>query len=85
MEMISIKPFLAIMISLFGTLFIIASHKKPNLREFWTFIIAFIKFGIIATMIPAVLGGQKIAYNLVEVLPGVGISFRVDAFVRSGL
>ena len=80
MEMISIKPFLAIMISLFGSLFIIASHKKPNLREFWTFIIAFIKFGIIVSMIPAVLGGQRIGYNLVEVLPGVGISFRVDAF-----
>jgi multicomponent Na+:H+ antiporter subunit D len=80
MEITSIKPFLAIMVSLFGSLFIIASYKRPNLREFWTFVIAFIKFGIVVSMIPAVLGGQKIVYDLVEVLPGVGISFRVDAF-----
>jgi len=80
MEITSIKPFLAIMVSLFGSLFIIASYKRPNLRESWTFVIAFIKFGIVVSMIPAVLGGQKIVYDLVEVLPGVGISFRVDAF-----
>jgi multicomponent Na+:H+ antiporter subunit D len=80
MEITSIKPFLAILVSLFGTLFIIASYKRPNLREFWTFVIAIIKFGIVASMIPAVLAGKKIGYEFVEVLPGVGISFRVDTF-----
>ena len=76
---VSIKPLLAVSISLFGSLLIIAFGKRPNVRESCTFIIAFIKFGIIASMLPVVLGGQKIFYSLVEVLPGVGIAFRVDS------
>jgi len=80
MEIVSIKPFLAILVSLVGSLFIVASHKKPNVREFFTFVIAFLKLGIIVSMVPAVLKGQEIVFNLVEVLPNVGISFRVDPF-----
>jgi len=76
---VSIKPLLAVSISLFGSLLIMAFGKRPNVRESCTFIIAFIKFGIIASMLPVVLGGQKIFYSLVEVLPGVGIAFRVDS------
>ncbi len=75
----SIKPVLAISVSLFCTLLIIASAKKPNLREGWTFLAAIIKFGIVASMIPVILRKQEIVYNLVDVLPGVGIAFRVDA------
>ncbi|MCD6353661.1 MAG: monovalent cation/H+ antiporter subunit D family protein, partial [Proteobacteria bacterium] len=80
MEIISIKPFLAIIVSLLGSIFIVISHKKPNLRELFTFLIAFLKLGIIVSMVPVVLGGGKIVYNLIEVLPGVGIAFRVDSF-----
>jgi multicomponent Na+:H+ antiporter subunit D len=76
---VSIKPLLAIAVSLFGTIIIIALNKRPNLREFSTFVIAFLKFGIIASMIPAVLEGTRLVYNLIEVLPGVGIAFRVDS------
>jgi len=76
---VSIKPLLAVSISLFGSLLIIAFGKRPNIRESCTFIIAFIKFSVIASMLPVVLGGQKIFYSLVEVLPGVGIAFRVDS------
>lgn len=75
----SIRPVLAIAISFLGTLLIIASHKKPNLREFWTFAIAVTKLGIICSMVPLVLNGQRLVYNLVDILPGVGIAFRVDA------
>jgi multicomponent Na+:H+ antiporter subunit D len=75
----SIRPVLAIAISFFGTLLIIASRKKPNLREFWTFAIAVTKLGIICSMVPLVLNGQRLVYKLVDILPGVGIAFRVDA------
>jgi len=77
---VSVKPLLAVAVSLFGSLLIIILGKKPNIREACTFVIAFTKFGIIASMIPLILGGQRIFYNLVEVLPGVGIAFRVDSF-----
>lgn len=76
----SIKPVLAVSVSLLVTFFIIAFGKKPNLREGATFVAAFIKLGIVASMIPAVLGKKEIVYNLIDVLPGVGIAFRVDTF-----
>jgi len=77
---VSVKPLLAVLVSLFGSLLIISFGKNPNARESCTFFIAFIKFGIIISMLPVVLGGKIICCNLVEVLPGVGIAFRVDAF-----
>jgi len=75
---VSVKPLLAIAISFFGTLLIIASHKRPNLREFWTFAIAIGKFVIICSMVPLVLKNQQLLYHLTDILPGVGIAFRVD-------
>ena len=75
----SIKPVLAVSVSLFCTLFIIVSSKRPNLREGWTFLAAVTKLGIVASMIPVVLGGQEIVYNLIDIVPGVGLAFRVDA------
>lgn len=76
---VSIKPLLAILVSLFGSLLIVSSGKTPNLRESCTFLIAFVKLGIVVSMLPAVLGGKTLYYSLVEVLPGVGIAFRVDS------
>ncbi|MBN2515324.1 MAG: monovalent cation/H+ antiporter subunit D family protein [Deltaproteobacteria bacterium] len=76
---VSVKPILAISISLFGSLLIIALGKHPNVRESCTFLISFIKLGVVASMLPVVLKGQTIYYNLVDVLPGVGIAFRVDS------
>jgi multicomponent Na+:H+ antiporter subunit D len=75
----SIKPLLAISVSLIGTLLIATSNKKPNLREGWTFLTAIIKFAIVASMVPMILAKKEIVYNLIDVLPGVGIAFRVDS------
>ncbi len=74
----SVRPLLAISVSFFGTLLIIASHNRPNLREFWTLLIALTKFSIVCSMVPFILNGQTLVFNLVEVLPGVGVAFRVD-------
>jgi multicomponent Na+:H+ antiporter subunit D len=57
---------------------IVASGSKPNLREAWTFLAGIIKFGLVVSMLPLVLGGTIIEYTLVEVLPGLAIQFRVD-------
>ncbi|MBW2195711.1 MAG: monovalent cation/H+ antiporter subunit D family protein, partial [Deltaproteobacteria bacterium] len=75
----SIKPVLAVSVSLVITVFIIASGKRPNLRESWTFVAGIIKFCIVASMVPVVLGGKEIVCNLVEIVPGVGLAFRVDS------
>jgi multicomponent Na+:H+ antiporter subunit D len=75
----SIKPFLAVLVSALAVLGIIAS-RRPNVREGWTLGAAGVKFFIVASMLPAVLRGAEIEYTLVQVLPGVAIAFRVDAF-----
>jgi multicomponent Na+:H+ antiporter subunit D len=54
------------------------SARRPNLRESWTVLIAVAKFGIIASMLPAVLAGGGFVFTLAEVVPGVPIQLRVD-------
>jgi len=79
MEIIySIKPFLAVLVSLLVIPFLVWS-KTPNARESWTFAAAIMKFLIVASMIPAVLKGSEIVYTVAEVIPGAAIKFRVDA------
>jgi len=77
--LISMKPLLAVLVSLLATPFI-AYSRSPNVRESWTFLAAVVKFAIVASMLPMVMSGVEISYTLVEVLPGLGIAFRVDAF-----
>ncbi len=74
----SIKPFLAVLVSLVAVIPIVILGSKPNMRETWTFVAGIIKFGLVVSMLPLVLGGTVIEYTLLEVLPGLAIQFRVD-------
>ncbi|MDX1776397.1 MAG: monovalent cation/H+ antiporter subunit D family protein, partial [Desulfobulbales bacterium] len=74
----SIKPLLAVLVSLAAVIPIVASGSRPNLREGWTFLAAVIKFGLVVSMVPFILNGGVIEYTLAEVLPGLAIQFRVD-------
>ncbi|BCS98511.1 cation:proton antiporter [Desulfoluna limicola] len=75
----SAKPLAAILVSFF-VVPIIFSARSENVREAWTFVAALLKFAIVASMLPFVLTGGQIAYTVAEVLPGLAISFKVDAF-----
>lgn len=77
---ISIKPLLAVVVSILGAVLILASSKKPNVRESWTFAAGITKFLIVASMLPIILRGDLIEYTVFTLLPGVSIKFRVDAF-----
>ena len=77
--MISIKPFIAVLVSILVVPILISS-RNPNVRESWTFAAAVAKFLIIASMAPLIMGGNQIEYTLAEVLPGLSIQFKVDAF-----
>jgi len=74
----SIRPFLAVIVSLCA-IPLIASARRPNVREMWTFLAAALKFLLVISMLPAVLRGSQFTYTLVEFLPGASISFKVDA------
>jgi len=74
----SIKPLLAVLISLAVTPFLVSS-RAPNVREAWTFVAAAAKFLIVLSMLPTILKGTEIVYTVAEFLPGAAIKFRVDA------
>jgi multicomponent Na+:H+ antiporter subunit D len=76
--LISIKPLLAVLLSLLLPAALI-SARSDNLREGWTFAIAIIKFGLVASMVPWVLSGGVIDWTLIQVMPGLALKFRVDA------
>lgn len=78
---ISIKPLLAVLVSVAGTFFILLTgEKRPNLREFWSVAAGVVKFIIVASMVPAIIGGKTIEYTLFHLLPGIDIKFKADAF-----
>ncbi|GAB6036253.1 monovalent cation/H+ antiporter subunit D family protein [Fundidesulfovibrio butyratiphilus] len=81
----SVRPLLAVLTALVGAILVMLNGRKPNVRETWSFVAALTMFGIIASMIgivaPAPLGeGKLITCKVFTILPGLGVSFRVDAF-----
>lgn len=76
---LSIKPVLAVFVSVVCAVLILLSAKNEDLREFWTFAAGIVKFLIIISMVPVILAGNTIEYTLLSILPGVEIKFRVDA------
>ena len=77
---ISFKPVLVCLVSLLAIIPIILLGKKPNLREGATFAAGFIKFGLVLSMLPAVLAGSTIEFTMWQILPRLSIAFRVDQF-----
>ncbi|MEH0023029.1 MAG: monovalent cation/H+ antiporter subunit D family protein [Desulfobacter sp.] len=80
MELIpSIKPLLAVLVSLAVIPVLVSSSEKPNVREAWTFVAGTVKFLLVVSMLPAVMGGNQIVLTLFKIAPGADIAFRVDA------
>ena len=81
LEIISIKPLLAIFVSAIGALFILFYGKKPNIRESCSIIAGALKLLLVLSMVPDVIYDKTIiSYSLFNLLPGIDIAFRVDAF-----
>ncbi len=75
----SIRPLLAIIVSMVAIPLIIASgEKRPNLREAWTLIAALLKTGIVYSMLPAILAGQTFTCRILEISPGVALELEAD-------
>ena len=87
----SMLPLLAVLVSLAAVPAILLSGRRPNLREFWTFAAAFLKFAVVAALVPAALRGESTGITLIQIVPGVTFSLVADplgvffALVASGL
>ena len=80
MDYMSYLPLLIMLVSLVASVFIMLSGKKPNLREFWTFLAATIKFGLVICLASHVAKGFTPELLLWEALPNLPIAFKVDGF-----
>ena len=78
MTIVDIRPFLAVGVSLIAAIFIALSRKWPNVREAWSAIASVIKFGLILSMLPAVLAGDVYTYTLCQITDTIGLTLRTD-------
>jgi multicomponent Na+:H+ antiporter subunit D len=77
---VSLKPLLALLAALVGAILVMLSGRNPNVRESWSLVAAVVMFTIIASMVPLILAGQTLIYPIFQILPGVSVTLRVDAF-----
>jgi multicomponent Na+:H+ antiporter subunit D len=80
MEIASCKPLYAVLAALIGAILVSMSGRKPNFREGLSTVAAVIMFLIIASMVPDVLSGKMLKCTVFAILPGLSVTFRVDAF-----
>ncbi len=76
------RPIVAVLVSVVGTVGILAAHRRPNVREAVTLSVAVAKFGVVASMVPGVLAGDVYVWSLgrfVGVPGGDGVAFALRA------
>jgi len=74
----SLRPLLAVLVSMAVIPVLVSTSSRPNAREAWTLTAAVIKFGLVLSLLPPVLQGQEVVTSLVQVFPGVSLALRVD-------
>ena len=74
----TLRPLLAVLVSLLAAILIVVFGRRPNLRESCTLIAAVSKFAIVFSMLGDVTSGHFPQITLFEVAPGVSFALGVD-------
>lgn len=69
---------LTVMLPFAAALMNLASGRKENIREFWSFAGAVLTFSTVVALAPKILGGEILTCHITRILPGINIAFRVD-------
>ena len=69
---------LTIAVPLAGSLLIWLTGSRPNLREAVTLVTAIVLFGLVLTILPHVIAGERPSVTLVEIFPGLSLTFTVE-------
>ena len=78
---ISNIPLLAVLTPALGALLIAwTGERRANLREFWSVAAGVVMFALVARMVPEILAGGTPQCVLFQILPGIELAFRADAF-----
>ena len=75
----SLKPLLAVLVSLVAVVFIVIPNQRPNVRESWTIMAAVAMCAIVLSMLPSVLQGNYPAITLFAISPGISLALKVDS------
>ena len=75
----SFTPVWIILTSSVAALLVALLGRWPNVRETCIFAAAAIKLGLLLSLAPAVLDGKLYEFEVMELLPNVGLAFKVDA------
>ena len=78
LTVIDVRPFLAVGVSFLAAILIMLTGKKENVRDFWSVAAAFIKAGLIFSMVPAVLNGTVFEFTLFQITDTLGFTLRTD-------
>jgi multicomponent Na+:H+ antiporter subunit D len=79
--LVSARPLLAVLVSAVGALLIVRTgERRADLREAWSIAAGILQFAIVVSMIPAIRADRTLQYALFQILPGIELAFRVDAF-----
>jgi len=74
----SLVPLAAIGVSLAASAAIVLVGRWPDVREACTVLASFAKFALVASLLPAVLDGERPEATLLEISPGIDLALRVD-------
>ncbi|MCX6907218.1 MAG: monovalent cation/H+ antiporter subunit D family protein [Verrucomicrobia bacterium] len=74
-----IRLLLAVLAPLIGAGLVMATGKRPNVREACSFFAAVVMFGITASLIPDIRAGKQLAFTVFQLLPGLSVTLRADA------
>jgi len=69
----------AVITPLLGAALVMATGRRPNVREACSFIAAVTLFGFTVALVPDVLAGNTPRFTLFQLLPGLSFSLRADA------
>ena len=69
---------LALLVPLAGSVLILLTRSSPNLREAVTLVTSMTMFALVATLFDDVMGGARPEVTILEMLPGLGISFTLE-------
>ena len=69
---------LALLVPLAGSVLIVLLGRRPNLREAVTLVTSMTMFALVASLFDEVMGGARPQVTILEMLPGLGISFTVE-------
>ncbi|MEG3603542.1 MAG: monovalent cation/H+ antiporter subunit D family protein, partial [Verrucomicrobiota bacterium] len=74
-----VRPLIAFLAPWLGMIgIILAGEKRANLRELFTFVAAGIQASVVLSMVPLVLGGAIIEFQIWQVFTNVPLLLRVD-------